>query len=122
MVDEKAVLAALRGVRDPEQQQDIVALGLVQDLKIADSGVTFTLAFTSQSPQSKVTLHSMASRIVGRLPGVSKVQVKMGGAETRPAPAAHAHAHAPASQRSEFIPEVRHTVAAPSCTGGVRKS
>jgi ATP-binding protein involved in chromosome partitioning len=122
MVSEQAVLDALRGVKDPERQQDIVSLGLVRDLQIAESGVTFTLAFTSQSPQSKVTLHSMASRIVGRLPGVSKVQVKMGGAETRPAPAAHGHAHAPASQRSEFIPEVRHTVAVSSGKGGVGKS
>src|SRR5205814_4790274 len=119
---EKAVLDALRGVRDPEQQQNIVALGLVQDLKISDSGVTFTLAFTTQSPQSKVTLHSMASRIVGRLPGVAKVQVKMGGAETRPAPAAHGHAHAPAASRAEFIPEVRHTIAVSSGKGGVGKS
>ena len=122
MVDEKAVLDALRGVRDPEQQQNIVALGLVQDLKISDSGVTFTLAFTTQSPQSKVTLHSMASRIVGRLPGVAKVQVKMGGAETRPAAAAHGHAHAPAASRAEFIPEVRHTIAVSSGKGGVGKS
>jgi ATP-binding protein involved in chromosome partitioning len=123
MVDEKAVLDALRGVRDPEQQQDIVALGLVQDLKIAeDSGVSFTLAFTTQSPQSKVTLHSMASRIVGRLPGVAKVQVKMGGAEPRPAAAAHGHAHAPAAPRAEFIPEVRHTIAVSSGKGGVGKS
>src|SRR5437764_11909191 len=122
MVDEKAVLEALRGVRDPEQKQDIVALGLVQDLKISDSGVTFTLAFTTQSPQSKVTLHSMASRIVGRLPGVAKVQVKMGGAETRPAAAAHGHAHAPAAGGADLIPEVRHTVAVSSGKGGVGKS
>src|SRR5205814_1467112 len=84
------------------------------------SGVTFPLAFTTRSPQSKVTLHSMASRIVGRLPGVAKVQVKMGGAETRPAAAAHGHA--PAASRAEFIPEVRHTIAVSSGKGGVGKS
>src|SRR5437773_10389187 len=114
MVDEKAVLDALRGVRDPEQQQDIVALGLVQELKISDSGVTFTLAFTTQSPQSKVTLHSMASRIVGRLPGVAKVQVKMGGAETRPAAAAHGPAPAPAAPPAEVSPGVRPAIAGSS--------
>ena len=64
----------------------------------------------------------MASRIVGRLPGVAKVQVKMGGAETRPAAAAHGHAHAPAAARAEFIPEVRHTIAVSSGKGGVGKS
>src|SRR5216683_3249708 len=79
MVTEQAVLDALRGVKDPEQQQDIVALGLIRDLTIAESEVAFTLAFTTQSPASKATMHSMASRAVGRVPGVSKVQVKMGG-------------------------------------------
>ncbi len=124
MVSEKQVLDALRGIRDPEQQQDIVALGLVRDLQLGESEVSFTLAFTTQSPQSKVTLHSMASRIVGQIPGVAKVQVKMGGgpAQTRPAPAAQGHAHAQGAARAEFIPEVRHTVAVSSGKGGVGKS
>jgi len=122
MVNEAAVLDALRGIRDPEQQQDIVALGLVQDLRITDSEVSFTLAFTTQSPQSKVTLHSMATRIVGRLPGVAKVQVKMGGTPTRPAAAPHAHAPAQAAPHADLIPEVRHTLAVSSGKGGVGKS
>src|SRR5712691_8665545 len=123
MVTEQAVLDALRGVKDPEQQQDIVALGLIRDLTIAESEVAFTLAFTTQSPASKATMHSMASRAVGRVPGVSKVQVKMGGMPgARPGqPAAHAHAQGP--QRSaEFIPEVKHTIAVSSGKGGVGKS
>src|SRR5881296_1860117 len=129
MVTEQAVLDALRGVKDPDQQQDIVALGLIRDLTIADSEVTFTLAFTSQSPASKATMHSMASRAVGQIPGVSKVQVKMGGgAQARPTPpAAHVHAHgqAPAggpAKSADFIPEVKHTIAVSSGKGGVGKS
>src|SRR5256712_12163582 len=123
MVTEQAVLDALRGVKDPEEQQDIVSLGLIRDLTIAESEVVFTLAFTSQSPASKATMHSMASRAVSRVPGVSKVQVKMGGMPgARPGqPAAHAHAQGP--QRSaEFIPEVKHTIAVSSGKGGVGKS
>ena len=96
MVTEQAVLDALRGIRDPEEQKDIVALGLIRDLTIADAQVSFTLAFTNQSPASKATMHSMASRAVGQIPGVSKVQVKMGGgAQARPTPPA-----APRSPRS----------------------
>src|SRR5213596_3209520 len=108
MVSEEAVLRALRGIRDPEQQQDIVTLGLIHDLQIADSEVSFTLAFTTQSPQAKVTMHSMASRLVSQVPGVSRVQVKMGGGAREPA-AAPAHGHGPAKS-AELIPEVRHTV------------
>src|SRR2546429_404939 len=75
MVSEAAVLQALRAIRDPEAQQDIVALGLVRDVRITEADVSFTLAFTAQSPQAKATIHSMASRLVGQLPGVSRVQV-----------------------------------------------
>jgi ATP-binding protein involved in chromosome partitioning len=124
MVTQDVVLDALRAVKDPDAQQDIVSLGLIRDLTIADSQVTFTLAFTTQSPASKATMHSMASRAVGRLPGVSKVQVKMGaGQPARPAQAPHAHGHGPAQPRAEdFIPEVKQTIAVSSGKGGVGKS
>ena len=123
MVTEQAVLAALRGVKDPAHQKDIVALGMVKDLVIHDAQVHFTLAFTDQAPQSKAAIHSMASRLVGQLPGVSGVQVKMGGSAARPAAAPHAHGAPAAPARSpEFIPEVRHTIAVSSGKGGVGKS
>ena len=122
MVTEQAILNALRGVMDPEQKKDVVALGMVRDVQIADAQVSLTLAFTTQSPQSRVTMHSMASRLVGQLPGVAKVQVKMGGAQA-PAPRAQAHAHAPAPPgAADLIPEVRHTIAVSSGKGGVGKS
>ena len=123
MVTQDAVLDALRGVKDPEAQKDIVSLGLIRDLAIAESQVSFTLAFTTQSPASKATMHSMASRAVGRVPGVSKVQVKMGGGQpAQAAPAApHAHSHGP-SKSEELIPEVKRTIAVSSGKGGVGKS
>jgi len=122
MVTQDAVLDALRAVRDPEGQQDIVSLGLIRDLTIADTQVTFTLAFTTQSAASKATMHSMASRAVGRVPGVSKVQVKMGsGQPARPAQAPHAHGHAQ-PRPEDFIPEVKQTIAVSSGKGGVGKS
>jgi len=126
MVSEQAVLAALRAIKDPESQQDIVSLGLVRDLAISDGDVAFTLAFTSQPPATKVSMHSSASRIVRELPGVAKVQVKMGGgAQARGAPAAQGHAHAQAPQGApagDLIPEVKHTIAVSSGKGGVGKS
>ncbi len=125
MVTQDAVLGALRAVKDPEAQQDIVSLGLIRDLTIADSQVTFTLAFTTQSPSSKAIMHSMASRAVGQVPGVSKVQVKMGSGQPAhpPQAAPHAHGHAPGPTKSEvFIPEVKHTIAVSSGKGGVGKS
>ncbi|PYO00504.1 MAG: chromosome partitioning protein [Candidatus Rokuibacteriota bacterium] len=122
MVDQKAVLDALRTIRVPEAQGDIVSLGLVRDLSVEDGQVTFTLAVSNQPVATKVALHSQASRAVSQLDGVSKVQVKLGGAA--PPASAHAHASAPAppARSPEFIPEVRHTIAVSSGKGGVGKS
>jgi len=127
MVTEQAVLAALRTIKDPEVRQDIVSLGLVRDLAITDSEVSLTLAFTSQPPATKVSMHSAASKLIGQLPGVSRVQVKMGGGgQARPAAAGgqhgHAHGGAPAAPAPELIPEVKHTIAVSSGKGGVGKS
>jgi len=129
-VTEATVLGALRSVTDPDGGKDVVSLGLVQDLRITEGEVSFTLAFTGQSPQTKVALHSGASKAVGQIPGVGRVSVKMGSGA-----APHAHAHGPAAQPArpaappgpaarspEFIPEVKHTVAVSSGKGGVGKS
>src|SRR4029453_7417411 len=126
MASEQQVMDALRGIQDPDSQKDIVALGLVRDVAVAEGAVSLTLAFAGQAPDTKAAIHSMATRLVGQLPGVTRVQVKMGGGA--PAPAAHAHGHAhapgpaPAAPKPDFIPEVRHTVAVSSGKGGVGKS
>lgn len=126
MITQDAVLAALRGVKDPETQQDIVALGLVRDLAVDEDRVALTLAFTNQPPPSRVTMHTMATRLVGQIPGVRDVQIRMGPSTGAPA---HGHAHAPApapagrpAPASDLIPEVRHTIAVSSGKGGVGKS
>ena len=136
MLTEQQVLDALRGIRDPDSQKDIVALGLVRDLAVDAGGVSVTLAFTGQAPATKATMHSMATRLLGQIPGIGRVQVKMGGG---PAPAPHAHAPGQPAQahghahgqpqgapappaQVNLIPEVRHTVAVSSGKGGVGKS
>jgi ATP-binding protein involved in chromosome partitioning len=122
MVNEQAVLDALRAVKDPEGQRDIVSLGLVQELHVHDSDVSFTLAFTTQPPNTKAALHSQALRAVEQVAGVKRVQVRMGSAPAS-APAARAAAPAAPPQRTaDFIPEVKNTIAVSSGKGGVGKS
>jgi ATP-binding protein involved in chromosome partitioning len=130
MPTEQQVLEALRGIRDPESQKDIVALGLVRDLAIDPSGVSLTLAFTSQPAATKATMHSMATRLLGQIPGIGRVQVKMAAGGVAAAPG-HGHAHGqshgapqagPSAPPVNLIPEVRHTIAVSSGKGGVGKS
>ena len=117
-VTEAAVLHALRGVHDPDRGEDIVTLGLVKDLHVHDADVTFTLAFAGQPPAAKASLHSDASKVVSQIPGVRRVQVKMGSAAAAK-PAGGPAAPAPAS---DLIPDVKRTVAVSSGKGGVGKS
>jgi ATP-binding protein involved in chromosome partitioning len=121
MVSEQAVLDALRGVKDPEAQRDIVSLGMVQDLHVHDSEVSFTLAFTTQPPPARAALHSQASRVAGQLPGVTRVQVRMASAPAARAAAAPAPSR-PQTPAADLIPEVKHTIAVSSGKGGVGKS
>jgi ATP-binding protein involved in chromosome partitioning len=125
MVTEDAILQALRTVKDPESQKDVVALGMVRDLVIDEGQVTFSLAFSSQAPAAKVAMHSGASRAVSQLSGVKKVQVKMAAAQPPRSAAAHQHGHGqaePAAAAADLIPDVRHTIAVSSGKGGVGKS
>ncbi|HEV8396105.1 MAG TPA: Mrp/NBP35 family ATP-binding protein [Vicinamibacterales bacterium] len=128
MSSEQAILDALRAIKDPESQKDIVSMGLVRDIAIAEGQVTFTLAFTTQPPATKALMHSMASKAVARLPGVTKVQAKMGGGPAAASHAGHAHGQpaagreGPAARPADLIPDVRYTIAVSSGKGGVGKS
>jgi ATP-binding protein involved in chromosome partitioning len=120
----ESVLAALRGVLDPNLGQDIVTLGLVDGLTVEGGHVSFSLQFTGeQPPLARAEIHSRARKAVQALPGVS--EVKAGIASRAPAgqAAGHGHGHGPARPAAEqLIPEVRHTIAVSSGKGGVGKS
>jgi ATP-binding protein involved in chromosome partitioning len=121
----EAVLAALRGVADPNLGQDIVALGLVEGLTVEGGRVAFTLQFTGeQPPLARAEIHSQARKVVQALPGVS--DVKAGIASRAPGGQGAGHAHRPgrpaATAPEELIPEVKQTIAVSSGKGGVGKS
>ena len=46
-LNETTVLKALKAVKDPDLQQDVVTLGFVKDLKIAAGNVSFSLELTT---------------------------------------------------------------------------
>ena len=120
------VLAALRGVLDPNLGKDIVTLGLVDGLTVEAGQVSFTLQFTGeQPPLARAEIHSRARKAVQALHGVSDVKAAIASR----APGGHGaagHGHAPARPGAptpeELIPEVKHTIAVSSGKGGVGKS
>src|SRR5918998_3472605 len=82
---EAAVLDALRMVRDPDFNRDIVDLKFVKDLRVDAAGrVAFTIELATPASSGKVPMRELARDLVGRLPGVTAVDVNM-TARVRPA-------------------------------------
>ena len=84
MPTEAAVLDALRAVRDPLVERDIVSAKFIKDLKIDGGRVSFTVEQAVFGASSRTQVGEEAGAVVARVPGVSKVDVTM-TARVRPA-------------------------------------
>ena len=70
------VLAALRGVIDPELGSDIVELGMAKGATVGDDGtVTVTIALTTAGCPLRAQLQRDVRARVGSLPGVERVDL-----------------------------------------------
>jgi ATP-binding protein involved in chromosome partitioning len=76
-LDQSAVLDALKVVRDPDLQRDIVSLGFVKDLTIDGGRVAFTIELTTPACPVKDQMRDQARAAVMELPGVAAVDVNM---------------------------------------------
>ena len=72
-----AVLDALKIVRDPDLQRDIVSLGFIKDLRVDDGRVALTIELTTPACPVKDQMRDQARAAVMQLPGVSSVDVTM---------------------------------------------
>jgi len=143
-VTKEAVIEKLKTIKGPDFEGDIVSLGLVSDIFIADSKVFFSITVPAPRAQELEPLRAAAERAVKSLPGVAGAIValtaekKGGGMEAappprpapRPAAQPHAHAHRPAPQSAPSgqqpgkrgVPGVEAIIAVASGKGGVGKS
>jgi ATP-binding protein involved in chromosome partitioning len=84
-ITEAAVLDALRVVRDPDFNRDIVDLKFVKDVRIDEGGrVALTIELATPASAAKGPIRDLARDLVARLPGVTAVDVNM-TARVRPA-------------------------------------
>jgi ATP-binding protein involved in chromosome partitioning len=74
---ESAVLDALKVVRDPDLQRDIVSLGFIKEMKIDGGRVAFTIELTTPACPVKEQMRDQARAAVMQVPGVSTVEVQM---------------------------------------------
>jgi ATP-binding protein involved in chromosome partitioning len=77
-VDQARVLEALKAVRDPDLNRDIVSLGFVKALRIEDDGrVAFTIELTTPACPVKDQMRDQARAAVMQIAGVQSVDVTM---------------------------------------------
>ena len=63
-VEQTSVLEALKAVRDPDLNRDIVSLGFIKDLKITGGGVAFTIELTTPACPVKDQMREQAASAV----------------------------------------------------------
>jgi ATP-binding protein involved in chromosome partitioning len=143
----ETVIEKLKTIRGPDLEGDIVSLGMVSEIFIADGKVFFSITVPAARAQELEPLRAAAERAVRSMPGVEGATVALtaerrgGGMEPPPPPrrpvvppaAAHAHpapsrpAPAGAAQQGtqpgkRGVPGIGAIIAVASGKGGVGKS
>jgi len=120
MISEHEVRAALAAVMDPELGRNIVDLGMVRDVALAEGRVTFTLALTTLACPLKEQIERNARLAVLALPGVQSVDIQLG--EMTSQEKARLHGGEQYEGLAEKLNHVKHVIAVMSGKGGVGKS
>ena len=108
---EASVLAALRGVQEPELGGDLVTRNMVKDLRVDGSAVSMTIELTTPACPLKDEIESRVRTALEPL-GVTGLEVGWGAMVRRSAP----------RTPEQLLPGVKNIVAVASGKGGVGKS
>ncbi len=111
MPTEQDVLETLKKIQDPDLHRDIVSLGFIRNIKISGGTVAFDITLTTPACPVKDQMQAEAKRLVGALPGVTKVEANMTSEVRRTV-----------DLNKSAIQGVKNIVAVASGKGGVGKS
>src|SRR5438552_1134537 len=112
-VEQTSVLEALKVVRDPDLQRDIVSRGFIKELKIDGGRVAFTIELTTPACPVKDQMRDQARAAVMQVPGVSAVDVGL-SARVREAVGSDG--------TRQSVPGVKNVIAVGAGKGGVGKT
>jgi len=110
---EAAVLDALKAVRDPDLNRDIVSLKFIKNLRIENGRVSFAIELTTPACPVKDLMREQARDVVSRVPGVASVEIEM---------TAQVRAAQPADASKAPVPGVKNIIAVGAGKGGVGKT
>jgi ATP-binding protein involved in chromosome partitioning len=116
MLNQDAVINALKSVKYPGYSRDVVSFGLVKEVRVNAGTVSVSLQLTSASPQVAQELKSACEQALRALPEVREVQLEI------LAPGAPAAAAAGPWAQQNRVPGLKRIVAVASGKGGVGKS
>ena len=109
-VTREHVLHALESVQDPELRRDLVSLGMVENVEIRGSTVSFTISLTTPACPLRSQIEQDARAAVLALPGIESVEINWSS-------------HVPTGVRQKAaIPGIKNVIAVGSGKGGVGKS
>jgi ATP-binding protein involved in chromosome partitioning len=113
VLNQERILEALRKVQDPELHRDIVSLGMVKDLAVANGKVSFTVELTTPACPLRETIETDCRKALGEVAGVSALVINF-GAQVRGSKAG--------AGQTDLLPTVRNVVLVAAGKGGVGKS
>ncbi len=114
-MSEDKLKSLLQQVKYPGFNKDVVAFGLIQNVKESENSVELGVKFSSEKEDVRQEILSNIEKVL-RGAGYEKVSIEIVQASTQPAPGTEAP-EAPPS-----IPGVKYTIAVASGKGGVGKS
>ena len=110
IIDNNAIVAALRNVKDPNSGQDIISVRMVEDFKIEGNNVSFSINLTGQDTKVKQSLNFACMQAIQEVYPEAQVHIHMksdGGSEPL---------------KNKVLPQVKNVIAVASGKGGVGKS
>jgi ATP-binding protein involved in chromosome partitioning len=111
-VTKDVVLEALRKVQDPEIHRDIVSLGMVKDLKIADGKVSLTVELTTPACPLRERIQDDCKKVLAGV-GIADVEISFG---------AQVRGSKSGAGQTDLLPTVKNVVLVAAGKGGVGKS
>lgn len=109
----ETVLEALKKVQDPEIHRDIVSLGMVKNLELAQGKVSLTVELTTPACPLRETIQNDCEKVLKALDGIANVEISFG---------AQVRGSKSGAGQTDLLPTVKNVVLVAAGKGGVGKS
>jgi ATP-binding protein involved in chromosome partitioning len=110
---ENQIISALKTIKDPISQKDIVTSGIVQGLQMAKDGkISFILNINTEYMNEGILIKEKAEKLLKSIEEINKIQIVLTSDRST-------KSH---NSSKEGLPNVKHIIAVASGKGGVGKS